>query len=214
MKRLARIISMVINPLILPPVLLGLAAAHAGAPAPEIRLVVLVALLLFFVLPVAYLVAMVRMGKSRTIEVREREQRQAPLLVSLALMVFAATAFFYTAPVSRNFVVALTCCLALNTFLIMKITERFKISLHVAGVAGFATMLAALGAFVSGMGIPLPASGLVAAYVAIPVVMWSRVASDAHTRPEVMWGALFGLVIPPIEVWLLGQLDIIGMGGV
>lgn len=209
MKALATIISFLINPLILPPILLALVAAHVGAPASEVRTVALLGFVVFFVLPVAWLFLMVRMGAAQTIEVRNRASRQGPLAVGLALMLFAATAYWFMAPVSRDPVDALTLCLALNTFLVMKITEHVKISIHVAGLAGFTAMLGTLAALDPGFSTILPGSALWLAWLSVPIVMWARVKAGAHVRAEVVLGLLFGLVIPPLEILALHALGLL-----
>lgn len=209
MKRLADVISILINPLILPPVLLSLVAAHAGAPPDEVRTIALLGAVLFFVLPLGWLFLMLRMGAAQSLDVRNRSARQGPLAVGLALMLFAATAFWFMAPMARNPVVALTLALALNTFLVMKITEHVKISIHVAGVAGFAAMLGTLSALDPAFGAGLPGPGLWPAWAAVPLVMWARVKAQAHVRAEVVLGLLFGLVIPPIEVLALRALGLL-----
>ncbi len=209
MRRLADVISLVINPLVLPPILLSLVAAHAGAPPSEVRTVALLGALLFFLLPLGWLVLMVRMGAAATLDVRNRAVRQGPLAVGLALMLFAATAYWFMAPVSRDPVVGLTLSLALNTFLVMKITGHFKISIHVAGVAGFAAMLGTLSALDPEFAHGLPGPGMWPVWAAVPVVMWARVKAEAHVRAEVVLGLLFGLVIPPLEVLVLHALGLL-----
>lgn len=209
MKRLANLISLLINPLILPPVLLTLVTLHAGAPPEEVWTVGVLGVVLFFLLPVGWLYLMVRMGAAASLDVRNRAARQGPLAVGLALMLFAATAYWFMAPVARNPVVALTLCLALNTFLVMKITEHVKISIHVAGIAGFAAMLGTLAALIPTFGPAIPGPGLWPVWLAVPVVMWARVKAEAHVRTEVVLGMLFGLVVPPLEIYALQSLGLL-----
>ncbi|MEQ9103945.1 MAG: hypothetical protein RIE53_04545 [Rhodothermales bacterium] len=209
MKPFADVISLVINPLVLPPILLALVAAHVGAPPSEVRTVAILGTVLFFLLPLGWLYLMVRMGTAATLDVRNRAVRQGPLAVGLALMLFAATAYWFMAPVSRDPVVGLTLSLALNTFLVMKITGYVKISIHVAGVAGFAAMLGTLSALDPAFGQGLPGPGMWPFWLAVPIVMWARVKAEAHVRAEVVLGLLFGLVIPPLEVLALHALGLL-----
>lgn len=203
--RLATAVSYLINPLVLPPVGFGLVLWHLGAPAGEIARIVAVALVFFFLLPLAFLVHLARRGEVESIEVRRRERRLKPFLAGIAFCSAGVAAVAAAGQTAVPLLVALALLYPLNTALVGLITLRWKISVHAAGLAGLASILLFV-AFVLGRG--HPEAGLTAAMVApllalVPLVMWARVRVGAHTPGEVVAGALFGLLVPAAELWLV-----------
>jgi membrane-associated phospholipid phosphatase len=202
--RVAHALSMIVNPLLLPAVAFGLIAGHAGAGGGEIAWVVTVGITAFCLGPLAYLVYMVRTGQATTIEVPARKNRTRPLLVGAASTLAGALLIALTARTAAGLLTALALFFPLNTVLAAVITRRWKISLHLIGIAGFTSTLAfvALDPTWDVRGWLTPTL-LVAWAACIPALMWARVRVGAHTPMQTVGGTLFGLTVPFAELTLV-----------
>lgn len=96
---------------------------------------------------------------------------------------------------------AVSILLCINTALLTVINLRWKISLHAAGTSGFVTILLFASYLASS-----ESSSLVPAAVLIPIVMWARVRTRAHTASEVCAGTAFGVAVPFLELYALVSL--------
>jgi hypothetical protein len=196
--------------MVLPPLLLGGITSHFGAPAGETSRVVLIGLVFFVLIPLGYLLWLLRRGYVATLEVRDRARRTRPLLVGQVSSLAAVGVLWHVGATAGPLVVAVAACVVLNMLLLLVINLRWKISVHTAALAGFASTLlfvlltpwAGLDAQAAGRLSPALAGGLL---LLLPLLMWARVHVGAHTRGQVLGGALFGLVLPYFELYLLSQ---------
>ena len=195
-RSLAVGISYVVNPLVLPPLLVAILLNDAGASWLETLRVTGVVALLMTLLPGLFLLWMVRSGRAETVEVLDRRSRLLPYLFGAAcgglVLLYASYGVFTAA----GLVFSISLCLLLNTAVLMLINRRWKISIHAAAVSGFVALLLTVALIRTG-GVPVYAFGLI---LAVPVVMWARLRSGAHSRGEVIAGAVLGLVAPAAEL--------------
>lgn len=200
--------SYVINPIVLPPLAFWLMLVHFRAPGLEVLQVTAVTAFFFALVPLAFAMMMVRSGRAQTIEIRDRSARIAPLLITLGSGVAGWAGIALLARTGRGFLLLAAVCFVLNVALSLAVTSRWKISLHLIGLAGFL----ASGLFVSAwpwpwtVGTTLSPSWLVPACVLVPLLMWARVRSGAHTWAQVMVGAGVGFVVTAAELILLTPL--------
>lgn len=211
--RTAHLLAYVLNPLVLPSVLFALVAAHFGAPPLEIGWVVTVGLLFYAAVPLAYLGWLVRRRGVASIEVRERSRRTKPFLVGITSSAAAFAVVYATGTTAVDLITAIIACQIANTVLLLLINLRWKISIHTSSLAGFASTLL----FV--VYTPWPSTGsepflqplpLYLLLSAVPLLMWARVRTAAHTPLQVFGGALLGLVLPYTELWLLHRYGLFG----
>ncbi len=200
----ATALSYLINPLILPPVGFGLVLWHFGAGAPEIRNAVGIGLVFFFLVPLAYVALMVRRGKAATLEIRSRSARTRPFLFGIASYAAGVLFLWMTLQTARPLMLAIAAIYPINTALVALINLRWKISVHVASIAGFLAGLI----FVARMpwGAPtlcvLTMVSVVPWLLLIPLLMWARVRSGAHTLGEVAAGSVFGFCVTLIQLFV------------
>lgn len=204
--RLAELLAYLINPIILPPITYGLMLRHFQAPMAEWTLVVLISTLFFSIVPLLFVLGMVRAGEAESIEVRERSKRKAPLLVCLGASLVGFMLIAWVAETARAFVLLTVGCYLVNIVLALLITLKWKISLHLIGWAGILSTLT----FVVHTDWPLLQSppfltlgGLFPLFLLIPPLMWARVRTGAHTVAQVVAGTLAGLVLPYAELYLM-----------
>ncbi|HAY37044.1 MAG TPA: hypothetical protein DCY57_08735 [Bacteroidetes bacterium] len=197
---------MVLNPLLLPPVMFALIAIGSGQSEAHISRTILVSIMMYLVIPFGYIIALLRLGRIESVEARSRSKREGPLFVGASLMIFAVPAMAFGFESTREIFLIVSSILALNAVLIALITTRFKVSIHSYGAAGFFSiplMLVGL-SFLPSM--PGGIWFFSLSFFFIPVVAWARIASKAHTRDQVKWGILLGLLLPPVEVWLFSLI--------
>lgn len=203
----ATAVSYGVNPLVLPPLVYGLVLGHVGAPPQEVGTGVGIAALFLGVVPLAHVGWMRWRGKIRSLEIRDRRKRTEPFLGVLAAGVAAFGTVVIVQDVGRGLLLALVGCHVLNTGLLFLITTRWKISVHCASVSGaLATLVyarlhvpggllsdGAVGTLVLGLGALL-----------VPLLLWARVRSRAHTLAQAVAGTAMGLVAPYAELYMIG----------
>lgn len=132
-----------------------------------------------FVLPLLYLIYLMRKGEVSDFHMKERTERIKPMaFIFIVFTVASIIMYFSDAP----FVIqAFTYVGALQGLLMLLITLKWKISGHGAGIAAFVLLLWAL-------------FGPAAApfFLVVPLVLWARVYTDRHDLPQTVIGALAG----------------------
>ena len=105
-------------------------------------------------------------------------------------------------------IVAIAALMPLNVVAIALINLRWKISVHMTAMAGFCSILLFVALTVWQRLPPVEEALLTATTVApllvlVPLLMWARVRVGAHTPGQVLAGAVFGLLVPFVELYLL-----------
>lgn len=205
----ATALSYVVNPLVMPPLLLLALLAHFRAPVGETAGVVAIAFVFFTALPVGFLLVYRFRGYSRTLEVRDRAGRRLPYLFALCCSAVALGILYVQVVTARPVILAILVLLNLNAALLLLINSRLKISIHTAAAAGVIGILL----FVAWA---LPADAVLDPFLlvwlipVVPGVMWARVRSGVHSATEVVAGAAFGAFIPVLELWICLWWGVLG----
>jgi hypothetical protein len=144
-------------------------------------------------IPLAYLLIGRKRGWVSDMELSHRAERPRFILVSLSSDVFALAALWLgNGPHLLRLIVLTYFCLAIVMF---SISSFWKISMHMAGVAGFSTALV----FVFGA----PALWF---FLSLPLVAWARLHRRKHTVPQLIAGALAGILVTTLVFCWLGTL--------
>ena len=148
-----------------------------------------VALFILTGFPLAYIWVGIRRGWVGDWELSRRSDRPRFILVSLSSDLFALLVLGVGGAPRLVWVLALIyACLGLTMF---TISNFWKISLHMVGVSGFATLLT----YVFG-----PAAAWT--FLSLPVVAWARLYRKKHTPAQLVAGALGGALITTLVlVW-------------
>jgi hypothetical protein len=199
----ATVVSYVVNPLILPPLVYGLVLAHVGAPASDVAAGAGLGAVFLGLIPLAHVGWMRLRGDVDSLEIRDRSKRTEPFLVVLAAGVAALLIVGGLDVRGRWLLAALLGCHLLNTTLLMGITRWWKISVHCASVAGAVATLAFVRYHVPGALMDTALLGravLGVGLLAVPLLLWARVRSRAHTLEQATAGTMLGLVAPYVEL--------------
>ncbi|MFQ5572524.1 MAG: phosphatase PAP2 family protein, partial [Rhodothermales bacterium] len=134
-----------------------------------------------------------------------------PFLVSTASAAAGLATILALNITAGPLIAAIMACTIVNTLVMTLVTRRWKISIHAAATASFVTMLlfVALTAWPSHPDASLlrPATVLSLAPL-IPLMMWARVRTGAHTWGQVVAGTLYGLFVPYAELTALLQIGL------
>ena len=207
--RLASAVSYVLNPLVFPPVAFTLIDAHFGAGPVQLLWTFGVSLTFFCLVPLLYVVGMIRAGRAESLEVRDRASRLGPLLVGIGSYAVGALLLWRTVEgPALPLIVAFAALFPLNTAVILLINLRWKISLHMTSLAGFVSVLLFTALTVwrdlpAGIEAALTLATVGPLVLLVPLLMWARVRVGAHTPGQVVAGAAFGLFVPLAELWAL-----------
>jgi hypothetical protein len=205
----ATVVSYVVNPLVLPPLVYGLVLAHVGAPAGDVATGAGIGAAFLGFFPLLHVGWMWQRGEIESLEIRDRRKRTEPFLgvlgVTLAALLLVGSIELH----GRPLLLALLGCHFLNTTLLFGITRWWKISVHCASVAGAVATLVFARYHVAGTVLATDPSGgavLVIGLALVPVLLWARVRSRAHTLEQATAGTVLGFVAPYLELYLLASV--------
>ncbi len=207
--RLASVVSYVLNPLIFPPVAFALIDWHFGASAGQTAWTLAVSLVFFCIVPLVYVMGLVRAGRVESLEVRDRASRLLPFLVCIGSYAVGALILSRTIESAAfPLVVSFAALYPLNTAGLLLINLRWKISIHMTSLAGFVGVLlfAALTVWrdlPAGPEAVLTLASVVPTVALLPLLMWARVRVGAHTVAQVVAGAVYGMAVPLVELYLI-----------
>lgn len=143
-----------------------------------------------FVLPLVYLIYLMRKGEVSDFHMKERSERIKPMAFILIVFSSASLVFYF---LDVPYVMQVfTYVGALQALIMLAITMRWKISGHGAGAAAFALLLWALFG---------PAAA--PAFLLVPVVLWARMYTDRHDLAQTVLGALAGFGFMAVALALI-----------
>ncbi len=199
----AIVVSYVISPLALPPLVYGVVLTHLGAPQIDVMWGAGIGVVFLSVVPLVYVGWMRLQGRIESLEIRDRSKRTEPFLVALGASGVALATVLGIDIAGRRLLAALVACHALNTTLLFLITTRWKISVHCASVAGAVSTLVFVQGHVPGWMLDAPIVGpavLIGGAGLAGLMLWARVRSRAHTLGQAVAGTGMGLVAPYLEL--------------
>jgi hypothetical protein len=202
----ATVVSYVVNPLVLPPLVYGLVLSHVGAPVGDVAVGASIGAVFLGLVPLLHVGWMRVRGDIGSLEIRDRRKRTEPFLVVLGAGLVALLLVGSLDVRGQSLLAALLVCHLLNTALLLGITRWWKISVHCASVAGAVGTLAFVRYHVPGevmdsalLGGAVLGTGL----VLVPLLLWARVRSRAHTLEQATAGTVLGLVAPYLELLVM-----------
>ncbi len=151
----------------------------------------LAALLILTGIPLVYIWLGVRRGWVADWELSRRSDRPRFILVSLSSDILALVVLGLAGAPRLVWLLALIyACLGVTMF---TISNFWKISLHMVGVSGFATLLT----YVFG-----PSAAWT--FASLPLVAWARLYRRKHTPAQLVAGALGGALITLLVLYVAG----------
>ena len=122
-------------------------------------------------------------------DISDRSKRFVPLIVgTVSYFIGFIVSLIFNVDI---FMALLLLCYTVNTFIVMLITTRWKISIHTTGLSG------PVGALILLLG---PIGAAIA--VLYPILIWSRVTLKKHTMAQAICGGVFGFFMTIAEMYL------------
>lgn len=206
MDQIARIISVVFHPLLLPTywtILMAKVLPRGLEPfveAQHLHLIGLIFIMTFF-LPVVFFGLLKAIGILPAMNMHERKDRVKPFIFITLWYVIVAIQLVLRDQITINdnfvkFLIIIDVLVFIGTFF----TFFFKISVHSIGMWGLVGMLLGLNFFQEDNTLLFP---LIAILALTGVVMSSRLQLNAHTPKEIAVGSVVGLAVSVAGVFLL-----------
>ena len=180
--RFGRFFSHVFNPMVICVPLFIAIAVHQGVDIRNSASVILKVVAIATIFPMAYTIALWKWGIFDDIFITNRKQRKYFLPVILFCL-GAAVYILWKEQAPRiilELMVASTLAIAVASF----ITLWYKISLHMTGISSLVTGFF----YVYGL------KALPVLFI-LPITAWARLTIKEHTRYEVIWGTLLGIIM-------------------
>lgn len=122
-------------------------------------------------------------------DISNRQDRFTPLIVGVVSYFIG---FLISLTLNADhFLTLLLLCYCVNTFIVMLITTRWKISVHTTGLSG------PVGALILLLG---PIGAMFG--ILYPILIWSRVLLEKHTLAQAICGAVQGFFLTVLEMYL------------
>ena len=188
MNLIAKIISVVFNPLVISPFTFYILIFNDHNP--NNYLLFFIAIFFSSILPFSSIVYFKKLGKISSLEAPIREQRLELLVISSVYnsIAFILLKYFH----ASNIVQGLMFCYAINTAITWLITRHWKISIHMIGIGGPFVALALSGY-----------NHLFLMILIIVLVYISRIKLNAHNHYQLIAGTCLAVVLAYIELTYL-----------
>jgi len=203
---LALVISSLFSPLILPVVVFGYASAKLESTTAGFLMVNVVGILFFVLIPFLILNRLTRSRIVDSMDVSNREERHRPFMYGLLSMGAGLVCFQYL-PLQHGLIYMILCMISINNTTVAAIINlKWKISVHSMAISTAATVIY----FMSGpVTLSWPGSSsssialLIAFFLLIMVLQWSRVKLNMHTPSQVVAGTLLAIILTTLQLTFL-----------
>ncbi|HET6528909.1 MAG TPA: hypothetical protein VFG39_09190 [Balneolaceae bacterium] len=201
-KAIARLVSDLINPLFLPPIVIGLSSWMLGLPS--LTLIIGLCLLLYTLIPVSATFYLLKKNHITSVDLPERRSRGRLFLFSIACAAVAFLCLRFIPVFAHPLPGTLALVFLLNPSIGFLINLKWKMSIHTAALSTAGAVFFAfsyLGISTSVIwGDVLPGFVLL---ILIPLVVWARYRLNIHSLSELLGGAFAGFLLTVIELSLL-----------
>lgn len=179
-RKFARIISNVGSPPVV--ALIAVLVSVYAPPKTGLTWVSIAFILIAVLIPIIYVIQLVRSGKVTDFHLPSRHERAGPFLVTLiAGIVGWLLVLWIDSPRALKLVALIN---VIQTALLMLITTQWKISIHNTAITGLAII-----------SIYLMGRAALPSLLCIPLIGWSRVYLKRHSIEQVIAGTILGTVL-------------------
>lgn len=204
---LPRLISDLINPLFIPPLVIGITTWLLGGHATTISWITGLALLFYTLIPLAATFYFVQTNKIISIDLPERKSRDKLFILSTATAGISFLCFFFMVSAMHQLIPIIALVFVINTIFGFGINTMWKMSIHSAALSSAGTIFLYLSQF----NFLLPASGvhilsLTILLVLLPLMIWARYCLNIHTLAELFGGAVSGFLLTILQLSILTNI--------
>jgi hypothetical protein len=195
MNKAARIISVLFHPLIMPSLgfllLFNSGTYLAYLPFEYIKRILLVVVLCTFVIPLCMMTFFLYQKMIFDINLSQTRDRFAPLVITFILFILCYF-LLKRVPIPPDYLAFCLGCAA-SVFVVLLVSSKWKISLHMIGIGGLAGLISYL---IIKMQVDL-GFYLILTIIAAGLTGTARLLLNAHKPSEIYAGFLAGLIIIP-----------------
>jgi membrane-associated phospholipid phosphatase len=202
-RRLARIITNLLNPLVLPLILFWYAASRLESEPVVILQVVGIGVLFYSIIPLLILLIMRKRKLIDGMEVERRELRLRPFIYGILSMLTGASLYSVFGLQNGDVYQALAMIPIVNAMIAAFITLRWKISIHAISITTAAVVVLYLSGPQTLRWPPFSTDTalLAASFTAIIVaVQWSRIVLNYHSTSQVISGVLLAICLTTLQL--------------
>lgn len=202
-----RLISDLINPLFIPPLVIGITTWLLGGHATTISWITGLALLFYTLIPLAATFYLIQTNKIISIDLPERKSRGKLFILSTATAALSFLCFFFTVSAMHQLIPIIALVFFINTVFGFGINAQWKMSIHSAALSSAGAMFLYLSQF----NFLLPVSGvhilsLTILLLLLPMMIWARYCLNIHTLAELFGGAVSGFLLTILQLSILTNI--------
>ena len=199
MKLIARFVSLIFHPLLMPTagliLIFNLGGPISYLPLEIKRVVLVIVAATTCIIPITLLPLFQMIGLIDSVYMVERKERFWPILAT-ALSFFVGYWILNRVPVIPKFINSFIFFTIVSVILALSITLFWKVSIHMVGMGGISAVITALAWRFNPQLILLVAT----AFVVAGVVGWARLKTESHKPAEVYVGYLVGFFTVSLSV--------------
>ncbi|MGV8827706.1 MAG: PAP2 family protein [Breznakibacter sp.] len=199
MKLIARFVSLIFHPLLMPTagliLIFNLGGPISYLPLEIKRVVLVIVAATTCIIPITLLPLFQMMGLIESVYMVERKERLWPILAT-AFSFFVGYWILNRVPVIPKFINSFIFFTIVSVILALSITLFWKVSIHMVGMGGISAVITALAWRFNPQLILLVAT----AFVVAGVVGWARLKTESHKPAEVYVGYLVGFFTVSLSV--------------
>ncbi len=200
---IARIISDIANPLLIPIVVIFPTTMILGLSPLYIGLTTLTALVFFTLIPFGISVSLLRTGYIQNLDVPTRKNRNRLFIYSIISTTLGSVLLFVLCYTDYQFLAVTAVIFFLNPIIGYLINLGYKISIHTAAVASAGILFLALHGHMALTNLWALCLSLIMLLVLLPLMFWSRRQLGIHSFSELVGGCAAGILFTLIELALM-----------
>lgn len=196
----ARIISNVGNPLLIPPLVIFSTGCAISMPVAELGWITLVSFSFYTLIPFGTVLFLLQSGKIQSLDVPLRENRDTLFLYSIISTSIGSITLLILYFGKNDIITEIAVVFLLNPIIGYFINRKFKISIHVGAIAMAGTLLLTLFLHLQEPSAWLGILSLSVLLILLPAMFWSRYRLGVHSFPELAGGAAVGIFMTLLEI--------------
>lgn len=196
----ARIISNVANPLLIPPLVIFATGCALSMPVAELGWITLVSFSFYTLIPFGTVLFLLQSGKIQSLDVPLRENRDMLFLYSIISTSIGSITLLILYFGKNDIITEIAVVFLLNPIIGYFINRKFKISIHVGAIAMAGTLLLTLFLHLQEPSAWLGILSLSVLLILLPAMFWSRYRLGVHSFPELAGGAAVGIFMTLLEI--------------
>lgn len=195
------------NPLFVPPVVIGILIWLLGGNGSLISGILSLAVLFYSLIPFTGAVYLLHSKRISSLDLPDRESRQLLYSLTVASAAAASVCFFLIMPPEYQLITIISLVFLGNILIGCTINGKWKISVHTAALstAGAIFLYFVLsGSIFSGSSVQI--LSLTVLLLLLLVMMWARYRLNIHTLAELFGGAASGFLLTLLQLTILIHL--------